>query len=71
MPSQPASFQNGTYLPEICLPLHVPENISVPEGDLRYNSAYYGGDSDSTTVTNPKVHAVMVANHVNPKAAIY
>ena len=29
--------------------------------------AHYGGDLDSTTVTNPKVHAVMVANHVNPK----
>ena len=26
-----------------------------------------GGDSDSTTVTNPDVHAVMTANHVNPK----
>jgi len=26
-----------------------------------------GGDTDSTTVTNPAVHAVMTANHVNPK----
>ncbi len=27
----------------------------------------YGGVTDSTTVTKPAVHAVMVANHVNPK----
>lgn len=26
-----------------------------------------GGVTDSTTVTKPAVHAVMVANHVNPK----
>ena len=27
----------------------------------------HGGVTDSTTVTKPAVHAVMVANHVNPK----
>ena len=27
----------------------------------------YGGVTDSTTVTKPAVHAVMTANHVNPK----
>jgi hypothetical protein len=28
---------------------------------------HFGGVMDSTTVTKPAVHAVMAANHVNPK----
>ena len=35
---------------------------------MRYTTRLqYGGVTDSTTVTKPAVHAVMVANHVNPK----
>ena len=34
------------------------------------NPAVYGGDLDSTLVTNPEVHVVMAANHVNPKLQI-
>ena len=31
------------------------------------HSNEFGGDTDSTLVTKPKVHVVMAANHVNPK----
>jgi len=35
---------------------------------MRYTAGLqHGGVTDSTTVTKPAVHAVMVANHVNPK----
>ena len=34
---------------------------------LTYTAAVLGGVMDSTTVTKPEVHAVMTANHVNPK----
>jgi len=35
---------------------------------MRYNRAHkHGGDLDSTTDTNPAVHAVLTAKHVNPK----
>ena len=35
---------------------------------LRYTKRlFFGGVTDSTTVTKPAVHAVMTANHVNPK----
>jgi len=32
-----------------------------------YYAIAFGGVTDSTTVTKPEVHAVMAANHVNPK----
>jgi len=38
---------------------------------MGYNRAFTGGDLDSTTVTNPDVHAVMAANHLNPKLLTY
>jgi len=35
--------------------------------NIAYTAGSSGGVMDSTTVTKPEVHAVMTANHVNPK----
>jgi hypothetical protein len=37
------------------------------EGQRLKRTTEFGGDLDSTLVTNPEVHVVMAANHVNPK----
>jgi len=58
-----------TLVPRSAKEQHLHRRPPTPRGahTATYVPACFVGEAESTTVTKPAVHAVMTANHVNPK----